>query len=90
MVKIYYFQYKGNISAFILQSKITRIMKLTSLLLFLSIGLAWASNSYAQKAILSMNMTNRTVFDVLEEIETRTDFHFFYNSKIIDIHISNI
>ena len=86
MVKIYYFQYKGNISAFILQSKITRIMKLTSLLLFLSIGLAWASNSYAQKAILSMNMTNRTVFDVLEEIETRTDFHFFYNSKIIDIH----
>ncbi|WP_270633708.1 TonB-dependent receptor [Parabacteroides goldsteinii] len=86
MVKIYYFQYKGNISAFILQSKITRIMKLTSLLLFLSIGLAWASNSYAQKAILSMNMTNRTVFDVLEEIETRTDFHFFYNSKMIDIH----
>lgn len=86
MIKIYYFQQKGDISAFIFHSKMTRIMKLTSLLLILSIGLAFASNSYAQKSLLSMNMIDRTVLDVLEEIETQTEYHFFYNSKMIDLH----
>ena len=56
-------------------------MKWTCLLLFLSVSLVFASQSYAQKTVISLNMTNRTVADVLNQIEEQTDFQFYYNSK---------
>ena len=59
-------------------------MKWTCLLLFLSVSLVFASQSYAQKTVISLNMTNRTVADVLNQIEEQTDFQFYYNSKLID------
>ncbi len=66
-------------------SKFTRAMKLTCLLLCLSIGVVFASHSYAQTTTLSIRMTEKTVAEVLETIERQTDFHFFYNSKLIDM-----
>ena len=59
-------------------------MKWTCLLLFLSVSLVFASQSYAQKTVISLSMTNRTVADVLNQIEEQTDFQFYYNSKLID------
>lgn len=85
MVKNSYFQQVGNSNAPLLP-KLTRAMKLACLLLCVSMGFAFASQSYAQKATLSMNMTDRTVLDVLDAIEHQTDFQFFYNSKIVDVH----
>lgn len=86
MVKNYYFQPKGYISIPMLLSKMSRAMKLTCLLLCISMGFAFASQSYAQNATLSMNMINRTVLDVLDAIEKQSDFQFFYNSKIVNVH----
>lgn len=86
MVKNYYFQPKGNISIPMLLSKMSRAMKLTCILLCISVGFAFASQSYAQNATLSMNMVNRTVLDVLDAIEKQSDFQFFYNSKIVNVH----
>ena len=84
MEKEYHFRYGGSIIFSILHSKILKIMKWTCLLLFLSVSLAFASQSYAQKTVISLNMTNRTVADVLNQIEEQTDFQFYYNSKLID------
>ncbi len=86
MEKKYHFLYRESIIFFILQFKIVKIMKLTCLLLLLSVSLAFASQSYAQKAIISLNITNKAVVDVLDEIEAQTDFQFFYNNKIIDVN----
>ena len=84
MEKEYHFRYGGSIIFSILHSKILKIMKWTCLLLFLSVSLVFASQSYAQKTVISLNMTNRTVADVLNQIEEQTDFQFYYNSKLID------
>ena len=86
MVKNYYIQQDREICILKLIPKITRIMKLTCLLLCLSIGMALASLSYAQTTKLSVHGTEKTVADVLEEIEQQTDFHFFYNNKIVDVN----
>lgn len=86
MVKNYYIQQDREVCILKLVPKITRIMKLTCLLLCLSIGMVFASQSYAQTTKLSVLGTEKTVAEVLEEIEQQTDFQFFYNNKIIDVN----
>lgn len=86
MVKNYYFQQKGSINPLMLLAKISRAMKLTCLLLCLSVYSIWASSSYAQVTTLSLNISDKPIMDVLETIEQQTDFHFFYNSKLINMN----
>ena len=69
---------------FIILNKIPLCMKLTVLLLFLSIGLTHATSSYGQSTTLSLEVNNATVQDVLDKIESQSDFHFFYNNKQIN------
>ncbi len=64
--------------------KIIRIMRLTCILLFLSAGMMFASESYAQNTFISLNMSGKTVAEVLENIEKKTDLHFFYNGKLVN------
>lgn len=59
-------------------------MRLTAIMLFVCIGLAYASESYSQSATLTLNVNNKTVQDVLDEIEKQSDFHFFYNNKQVN------
>ena len=47
-------------------------------------GFSFASHSFAQETVISLNLINQTVADVLDDIEAQTDFQFFYNSKLID------
>ena len=65
--------------------KFIRIMKLTSILFIVSISLVFASNSYAQTTSLSIDMSEKSITQILDKIEEQTDFHFFYNSKLIDM-----
>lgn len=59
-------------------------MRLTAIMLFVSIGLAYATESYSQSATLTLNVNNKTVQDVLDEIEQQSEFHFFYNNKQVN------
>ncbi len=65
--------------------KIFRIMRIIVLLLVLGVANIFAESSYAQKTKVSINLTNRSVSDVLEEIESQSEFYFLYNSKLINI-----
>ncbi|MDR3061735.1 MAG: SusC/RagA family TonB-linked outer membrane protein [Dysgonamonadaceae bacterium] len=58
-------------------------MKITYFLLFFIVGTTFAE-SYAQKASLSLKMENASIAQILEKIESQTDFQFYYNSKLID------
>lgn len=71
-------------SPFAILKKIPLFMRLSILMLFVSIGLVFAENSYSQSTLLSLNIKNQTVQNVLEEIEKQSDFHFFYNNKQIN------
>lgn len=59
-------------------------MRLATIMLFVCIGLAYASDSYSQSAALTLNVNNQTVQDVLDEIEKQSEFHFFYNNKQVN------
>ena len=67
-------------------NKIPLSMRLSILLLFCFFGIAQASESYAQKTKISIEVTNRTVGDVLNEIESQTDFDFFFNNRHVDLN----
>lgn len=71
-------------SIFTVLKKIPLCMRLTAILLFAFIGLAHATESYSQSTVLTLNVNNRTVQEVLDEIEKQSDFHFFYNNKQVN------
>ena len=51
-----------------------------------SIGLTYAADSYAQKALISIDVRNQRVEDILKEIEEQSDFDFFFNNKHVDLN----
>lgn len=55
-----------------------KIMKITILLLIVSLSQAFAA-TYAQTATLSISAKNETLESVLKKIEKQTEFLFFYN-----------
>ena len=61
-------------------------MKLYVFLLFCSISLVQATNSYAQKATVNLEMQNQTVQTVLDEIENQSEFSFFFNTRHVDLN----
>ena len=64
--------------------KILLTMRLTLFLLVISVFSAF-SNTYAQKTKLDINVQNSTVKDVLNQIETQSEFFFMYNNKQVDV-----
>jgi hypothetical protein len=65
--------------------KLLLIMKITVLLLFAGVLQSFATKSFSQSARISMDLKNVSVVEVLNEIESQTDFYFFFNQKLIDV-----
>ena len=66
-------------------SKLWKKMKVFALLMMLTITQVFAAGVYSQNTRISLNLTRTTVADVLNEIENKTEFNFFYNNKLIDV-----
>lgn len=56
-------------------------MKLTIVLMSFSFSLMHAASTYGQSTMLSLDITNMPVQNVLDEIESQSEFSFFYNNK---------
>jgi TonB-linked SusC/RagA family outer membrane protein len=63
--------------------KLWRIMKLTALISFCFIVTA-AASSYSQSTRLNLKLNNATVKQVLNQIETESEFVFLYNLNELD------
>jgi hypothetical protein len=61
-------------------------MKTTILFLIIGISVSYASNSYSQETILSVDLTNSCVKDVFREIEKRSEYLFFYYDDALDVN----
>lgn len=61
-------------------------MKLFVLFFICSLGLAYASDSYAQTAIVNVEVQNKTVGEVLKEIENQSEFGFFFDNTLVDLN----
>jgi hypothetical protein len=70
---------------FAFNSKVLRVMRLTSYLVLLTIFQAVAGNSYSQNTRLSFKMNDAKVKDVLNVIEEKSEFYFLFNSKLVDV-----
>ena len=68
-----------------ISSKNWKIMRLSVLILSLSLFQLWADSGYGQQTKLSMNLDNARVVDVLDEIENQSDYYFLFNQKLVDV-----
>mgnify|MGYP000715457995 FL=1 len=52
-------------------------MNVHSLMLFCLVSMAFANDGYAQKTMLNIALNNKTVDEILTELEKGTEFVFF-------------
>ena len=62
--------------------QILRIMRITTVLLFVTIFFASAEESYSQNARVNINKSKVALSEVLDEIESQTDYLFLYNNQV--------
>jgi len=60
------------------------IMKLFAFFLIMSIGVCYAESSYSQETRLSIKLNNKTVKQVLSEIEKNSEFVFIYQENSLN------
>ena len=60
-------------------------MRITPFLLAGFLMQANAESVYSQSAVISIEMNNATVEEVLNEIEMNSGYHFLYNNQLIDV-----
>ncbi|UGU16352.1 TonB-dependent receptor [Sinomicrobium kalidii] len=60
-----------------------RIMKIYVVLVCLTLGELLATNIKAQS--ISLNLKHSSLSEALAEIEQKTDYHFFYNNRLVDV-----
>src|SRR5699024_5377005 len=63
-----------------------RIMKLTTLLLVISMGTCYSSISYSQSTRISVDLKGETIKQVLSEIEKKSEYVFFYLDDVLDVN----
>ncbi|MFY9516075.1 MAG: secretin and TonB N-terminal domain-containing protein [Dysgonamonadaceae bacterium] len=65
--------------------KIPIAMRITCLLLCLIVFQLQAEDVYSQKTKISLDMKNTTIEKVLQSIEEKSDYHFLYNTKLVNV-----
>jgi TonB-linked SusC/RagA family outer membrane protein len=65
-------------------SKVTCIMKLTLFLILLNVCVAFSS-TYSQQTKFTLSGTNVSIRDVLANVESKSEFRFFFNSALINL-----
>ena len=66
--------------------KIPLTMKLLFVFCFCTVGFLCANDSYAQRTIINLKANNLTVKEVLSQIESQSEFSFFYNDSHVDVN----
>ncbi|HLR00874.1 MAG TPA: SusC/RagA family TonB-linked outer membrane protein [Sphingobacterium sp.] len=61
-------------------------MKLTTLLLVISMGTCYSSISYSQSTRISVDFKGETIKQVLSEIEKKSEYVFFYLDDVLDVN----
>jgi TonB-linked SusC/RagA family outer membrane protein len=64
------------------ESKLLKVMKLTVLLMLISLMGVFASETYSQTTRLTLNANKMSLEDFLVKIENQSEFRFFYTGKI--------
>ena len=71
---------------FSMRSKLLLKMKLLTFVLFVSVVSVTANDGYSQKTKFNMSMENKTVQQIFQEIESKSEFILFYSKESLDIN----
>ncbi len=78
----------------LLINQLFRIMRITLLLIFISVFTLSAENVHSQNALVSLSLNNTPLKTTLNEIESQTDYLFIINSNVdinkkVSVHVKN-
>ena len=76
---LWYYLPSGNFQ------KLLLTMKISAFLFFCGMLNGLAAPGYSQSARISLDISNSTIEQVLDEIEDRSEFYFLYNQKLVDV-----
>lgn len=62
------------------------MMKMCILLIAVGVQVAWINQSYEDSTLLAINLKNKTLQQVFDQIEKNSEFIFFYNDNAIDLN----
>ena len=77
--------FKNFLSIELCSKQICRIMKLTTLLIFVAGFNVVAENTYSQTARVNLDMQDATIKTVISAIEEQSEFFFLYSTKVVDV-----
>ena len=63
-----------------------RIMKISTILLFVFVFQLFATNSNAQSAVINVSNKNLSIGELFEEIESQTDYLVVYSKQDVDVN----
>ncbi|MFA9370863.1 MAG: TonB-dependent receptor [Labilibaculum antarcticum] len=66
--------------------KMLKIMRFTIFILLVSVSQTFAVKSYAQLAKISLDMKDVSVEEVIDQIESNSEYFFMYNNDLIDVN----
>ena len=67
-------------------TKLSRIMRLMILMFILGINSLLAASGYSQSTKITLKMSDTRIEDVLNNIESKSEFFFLFNQKQIDVN----
>lgn len=65
--------------------KLIMELKISILIIIISLGNIFASNTYSQSVKVRLDAENKTLEQVMDEIEQQSEFYFVFNQKQVDI-----
>jgi len=65
--------------------KFWKIMRLSVFFLFFFVAQAYSTVTYSQQKLLTLKMQGAKVIDVLNKIESESEFFFLFNQKLLDV-----
>lgn len=65
-------------------TKTFKIMRITVFLILVSILQVFANDTYSQKTILTLDVSNKKLVEAMDDIEQLSEFYFLYNEKLIN------
>ena len=68
------------------QKKIIRIMNYCLFFIILGIGSCFANETYSQRTFFTLEYNNRTVKEIIREIEQNSEFIFFYLDNTVNLN----
>jgi len=66
--------------------KLIMELKIALLIIVISVSNVFATPTYSQIAKVSLNMENKSLEQVMDEIERQSEFYFIFNQKQIDVN----